>query len=146
MDRDQHRPCRKACIPAVNIFLFQHLPESERHSILVGVRAADDLCKDKVQPRRHKRGQHRVDDDRLAERQRDLGKDLPSRTAVQDRRLVHLVRDRVKKSLRDLEAEPRAARITEDQRHPDQIALGQPDRLQDKIHGDHGHEAREQSE
>ena len=57
----------------------------------------------------HKRRQHGIDDNRFAKRQCDPTENLPSRTSIQKRRLIHRNRDGIKESFRDLESKPRAS-------------------------------------
>ncbi len=143
-DGHQHRACAEADEPGIDVFLFQHAPQADGDREVLRIGTADDLCEHEVHPGCHERGDDLIHDHGLAQRQRDLGEDLPAGAAVQGGGLIQRLRDGIHKALHHEEAGTGTRREADDQCQRDAVALGHAQRLQDEVDGDHGHEAREQ--
>ena len=66
------------------------------------------IDEDEIAPRRNKRRQHRVHDNRLCHRQNDFPKDNRLACAVQDRRLLHCLRYGIEKAFTNIIRQRRA--------------------------------------
>ena len=130
----------------MDVLLLEHVPQADGHGIVLRIGTANNFCKNEVHPRSNEGGQDRIDDNRLRQWHGNTGENLPSGCTIDNCCFIDGLRNRIKESFGNVESQSGTSGVYENQCHTNHGTFGKSQRLQDIVHGYHGHKSREQGQ